>query len=97
MSPWQTAQLLLIEPEVAFSLAFISTRTTSWLPVELRRTMPRIKSPRIPPFLRGFLSYGDHFPNRRIPKVKGSQDSFRKRWSPAHVQSIGAHNPHNFL
>ena len=47
--------------------------------------------------LRGCLFYGDHFPSRRILKVKGSPDSFKKRWSPVHGLSIGAHNPRQFF
>src|SRR5207249_11148085 len=91
MSRWQIARRSRIGSEIAFSSVFISTRTTSRSPLGWRLITPRIKSPQPPRRLRGCLFYGDHFPSRRILKVKGSQDSFKKRWSPAHGLSIEAH------
>src|SRR5215469_17062493 len=97
MSRWRIAQRSLIEPEVAFSLAFISTKITSQSLAEWRLTTPRIKLPQAPLWRRGCLFYGDRFPSRRILKAKGSLDSFRKHWWPGHEPLIGAHNPDNFL
>src|SRR5438093_7946453 len=97
MSRWQIARRSPIESEIVFLSAFISTRVTSRLPAGSKLITPRIRSLQAPLWLRGCLSYGGHFPSRRILKVKNSQDSFKKRWSPAHGLSIEAPNPDNFL
>src|SRR5207253_8362171 len=97
MSRWQIARRSLIESEIVFLSAFISTRVTSRLPAGWKLITPRTRSLQAPLWLRGCLSYGGHFPSCRILKVKGSPDPSRKLWLLAHERSIGARNLDNFL